>query len=852
MTSALMNYSGTNENSMSIGRCYRISLSKRVKLTRVLVSLFFSVFPVAYGASPVLKELHPWGAQRGKPFTLTLVGNSLVEGAKIISTLPASFTPLTPMRKEGQEIKKQDELPFLVELQADTPVGLYPIRVNTAEGLSNVLLFSVGVFPELTEKESEQLVHKPANDSPETSEPLPVPVTVNGTLSGPDKDVYKIHRKKGDHLVLEVEARRAASAIDPVVRLLDARKRQIAMSNDAPGLGLDCRLDVSFPTDGDYYLVVHDARFSEQEQNFYRLKIGSFAYAEGIFPLGWKKGEKVQVQLVGGNNPQVKEFSVDLSGLDQKTNFTTVGPPGVPGSLPFIFGVSDLPEVLEPEGEEVIPLKASTVVNGRISKPGEVDRYKLGVTPGEKWMIELTAAQLGTSQLFGRLTILDSKGKRLASGGDDIPNPDEYSLIEPGRTSSDPYVSFEVPQGIQEVLVTVEDLVERGGPLYGYRLLATKQPPDFTLTLNSPYVNVPIKGTVAVSATADRRGYRGPIQLLIPDAGHDLIVEGGYIPAETRESESVFAASRRGVLTLTSKEGANSRIEQLAVWGEATLEDGTVMRRRARGPGLVTEVLGRTGVPDPNLIDRYRPVFAPWLGFELPIMVAKEFPARLVAESPASVRFVQGTEYEIKWHFEADSPDIRPPKKVGVISPGIREIEIRPAEDPKSEYLKEGVFKMRAVERMPLQKFNVILEGEVETGGGMQAVYSRPLTIELVQGYTIEIPATSISLQPGQVTELIGKVKREPTFSEPVTLKADFLPDKVSSQSVEIPGNQEEFRLTFQADASAVPGEHDFQLVSSSLTGSKEKKVPYKISPLVLRLVVSTAGTTSKLVNVSR
>jgi hypothetical protein len=95
-------------------------------------------------------------------------------------------------------------------------------------------------------------------------------------------------------------------------------------------------------------------------------------------------------------------------------------------------------------------------------------------------------------------------------------------------------------------------------------------------------------------------------------------------------------------------------------------------------------------------------------------------------------------------------------------------------------------------------------------------------------------------------------LKREPTFSEPVTLKADFLPDKVTSQPVEISGNQEEFRLMFQAEASAVAGDHDFQIVSSSVTGSKEKKVPYKIPPLVLRLVVSPTGTSSNESNATR
>src|SRR5207244_11191175 len=92
----------------------------------------------------------------------------------------------------------------------------------------------------------------------------------NSTPSGPVIDGYTIHAKKGERLVLEVEARRAASALDPVIQLLDERKKPIAINNDAPGLGLDCRLDVSFPADGDYYVVVHDARFSEQKLNFYR------------------------------------------------------------------------------------------------------------------------------------------------------------------------------------------------------------------------------------------------------------------------------------------------------------------------------------------------------------------------------------------------------------------------------------------------------------------------------------------------------------------------------------------------------------------------------------------------------
>ena len=100
--------------------------------------------------------------------------------------------------------------------------------------------------------------------------------------------------------------------------------------------------------------------------------------------------------------------------------------------------------------------------------------------------------------------------------------------------------------------------------------------------------------------------------------------------------------------------------------------------------------------------------------------------------------------------------------------------------------------------------------------------------------------------------QLVGKVMREPTFHEPVTIKADFLPDRVISKPIDVPGNQEEFRLVFQAENSVSPGEHQIQLVFSSVIGNQERKVPYKIPPRVMRLLVSPKETISKLTNAGR
>src|SRR5205807_8803881 len=124
--------------------------------------------------------------------------------------------------------------------------------------------------------------------------------------------------------VFEVEARRCGSAIDPVLRILDGAGKQLARSDDAPGSGLDARLDFTFPKDGSYYVEVTDARFSTQVQNFYRLKMGSYKYADGIFPLGGRRGEQTPVTFFGGRVGGGVKSSVDLRGEAPTAGFTRV------------------------------------------------------------------------------------------------------------------------------------------------------------------------------------------------------------------------------------------------------------------------------------------------------------------------------------------------------------------------------------------------------------------------------------------------------------------------------------------------------------------------------------------------
>ena len=132
-------------------------------------------------------------------------------------------------------------------------------------------------------------------------------------------------------------------------------------------------------------------------------------------------------------------------------------------------------------------------------------------------------------------------------------------------------------------------------------------------------MNLPAGGTVVFSVIADRRGFDGPIQLTVADLPKGIHVEGGTIPREYMDASNARTFNRRGILTLTADPGVALPTGQLQIWGEGKLADGTVLRRRARGNGMAIDVAGAT---EQGVVDRQRPVTAPWLDVDLPVALA--------------------------------------------------------------------------------------------------------------------------------------------------------------------------------------------------------------------------------------
>ncbi len=662
----------------------------------------------AFAAGPVLTELQPRGAQQGKTFTLTLVGRDLPAGAKLVTTMPAVFTPLTSTSKG---------LPFLVEPKNDLAVGTYPIRIETAQGISNILLFTVGAFPEIDEEEK--------NDSIATAQVIKsTPITINGTLTGADRDFFRVSGKSGEHRVFEVEARRCGSAIDPVIEIYDSKGQFLARDEDAPGIGVDARLDFTFPHEGDYYVEVHDARFSKQEQNFYRLKMGAYPYAESVFPLGGQRGQTVQVEFVSKAGPV--KTSVKLPA---DSNYASVAMPGSP-ALPFRLAVSDYPEVIAPvEG----PLNAPVVVNGRIARAAEVDRYPLHVTPGDSFLFELQSRELETSRLDALITVYDAKGKKLISAGDTPPPVDVFSVNAVGRTSGDPFLNFKVPEDTHEITVAVEDIAQRGGPDFGYRLTIRKQAQDFRLSATPPYVNVPRGGSALIQVNADRRGYDGPIQATIRDLPKGWTVDGGYIAEETMDATNQRSFSRRAVMTLTVAEDAELPKSDLVIVGEGKLADGSVLQRRAMGLGALIDVASGTGLPDAASSDRQKPFTAAWLGMAMPSAIAKEPPAVLEVRSTGHTQMAEGDAYTFAWKVVTKNKMLAMPANVNADAPGVRDLRVIDMK-PASKGADNGTFTITTTRATTPAKYDLVIGATLMVDGQRETITSRAIPFEVLKG----------------------------------------------------------------------------------------------------------------------
>ncbi len=378
--------------------------------------------------------------------------------------------------------------------------------------------------------------------------------------------------------------------MDPQFSLSTTAHKFVASEDDTAGLDTDARLVVELPEDGEYVLELSDSKYQGGGRPVYRVTVGTLPTAYEVYPLGGRRGETVGLELRGGSvsdtEPAVAaaRLTAPVEAETFKARITDrviglAGPtdPTFEVELPGALELSDYPEVREASDPAAGAIKAVTpvVFNGRIETPGDVDQFRLAVTPGEKLRIEVRAAALG-SALDGVLRVLKTDNAQLANA-DDTNEAGKGRGKKKGqgvpRISPDPSLDFTVPADQHEVILELKDLEGRGGLGFPYRIVVEPTKPGLSPSLaGDPQVNVPKGGWVMVPVDLTRQDFNGPVTLEVLNPPAGLVVRPGKITD----------GQATGVLSLSSAPDAALGTVPLEVVAKADGPGGAIVEKASK------------------------------------------------------------------------------------------------------------------------------------------------------------------------------------------------------------------------------------------------------------------------------
>lgn len=455
----------------------------------MLALLLTLSIPATSVAAPTITRLSVRGLRIGKPSRIVVMGNDLLPGARLLLSAPIASQSVrpgaTPTRVE-----------FEVTVAPHAEAGMEALRVASNKGVSNAQLIGLDGLPQQPFAPKCQ-----------------VPVALTGSISGPQILKTRFRGVKGQRIVAEVEARRLGSKLQPVVRILDARDRQLAFSMKRAELAGDARCEAVLPADGEYTVALHDLLYRAASPGVFRLKIGPLHYGNLVHPIGVTAGKPQRLKVIDGHLSKGSHAEV-LANVPGRAPARLPASPYLSGSRPQVV-VSDFTEHVEGPKK---PVAAPVGLNGILSKPGEVDSYRVNVRPGAKLRLDVLARRLG-SPLDGVLSVRTAQGKVLGRNDD-----------RPGNR--DPGLDVQLPGSVKQVIVTLRDQQGRGGDNYIYRIeVQDLGRPDFSLTVASDRVNLPVGAAQVLRVQANRRGYNGPIKLQVLGLPQDVQIAGDQIPA---------------------------------------------------------------------------------------------------------------------------------------------------------------------------------------------------------------------------------------------------------------------------------------------------------------------------------
>ena len=719
---------------------------------------------IARAASPSLASVRPVGGQRGTEVEVVLAGDRLGDARELLFYEAGIAT-------KKLEVVDAKQVKATLQIATDCPLGFHDFRVRTATGVSGLRSFSVGALAEAVEVEPNNEFSKP--------QPIAFGSVVNGVAGSEDVDFYAIEVKQGDRITAEVEgARLGITTFDPYVAIMDARRFELAASDDAALIWQDAFASVVAPADGTYIIQVRETSYNGNASCLYRLHVGDFPRPRATIPAGGKLGDAVAVRWIGDVLGE-RTTSVTLPATPSRDfGLLAEDDKGV-APHPNIFRLSTFGNVIEAEPNDghgdATRFEAPLALNGAIDKPGDVDHFAFSAKKGQNLEIRVYARRL-RSPLDSVLTIAKKGGGNLA-GNDDS-----------GNRSPDSNLRFAVPED-GDYVIGISDHLRKGGPDYFYRIEVGSS--DSRISLSLPEESL-------------ARGV-GPIAVAVPRGNRQAIV------VNTRRV-GFGGAVAIGVDGLPA--GMTAEIDEVAN-GQGPFPILFQSTAEAEPAGALVEITGKPADPkQQDVPSELRQVCEMSLGQNnvpywtrpvdrLAVAVTDEAPFSIEIVEP-KVPLVRGGSMGLKV-IARRKPGFT--AAIGLTLPFIPPGVGASGGVAIPENGESAEIPVNADGGAELRIWRVVVNGQAETATGPLVVSSQLAKLTIAaQFLTLAFPPTSV--EQGKEVDFVVAVNQAVPFEGAAKVVLIGLPKKVTTEPGTITKDGKEVAFRIKTDPASPVGNH--------------------------------------------
>lgn len=717
---------------------------------------------IAAAQVPSIGSITPQAVAPGQTVDLTINGGNLKGATQLVTSFPSQAV-LSPDVKDNGTNPAQ--VVFRVTLPPDAGPGVHAVRVQTPGGISPLKLIVVD--------DAQSVAQTGANGAFATPQVVTPPVAIDGAVPALNRHFYKMTLPAGQKVSIEVLARRMGSALDPMIRVLDAQGRELTYNDDAAGLMGDSQLSFTPAAAGDYIVEIRDIRW---QGGAYRLRIGDFPLVSVPYPMAAKRGADASLSFAGLDIDGIAPIAVKVP-TDPSQSAVTVGVKRAGGRTSGMasLSLSDTDEALEVEPNDTQD-KATRValgagLNGRFEKPGDADRFIFTAKANDKFTFRAVTRQQG-SPTDVTLKLLKADGSQLAEVED---TGTEDAVLNGAFPADGDYV------------LLVEELVKRGGPQYAYRIaVAPTPPPGFSIAATADALNIAAGGTASIPVTVTRTGYAGAIQVAAVDLPPGVVSSptvigpnlGGAILTVKSNPDAVQGKPFPIRIVGTAKVGA-ADVQSIATIDVAIKAANSAM---PFSPEVLSRNVALAVGPAPQFTVRAEPaeaVFGQNLATSLKIIVTRQ-PTFDEDITLALVPFIAG----------------QPPVPAG-ITPTVKPI-------PKGA--NEIDLAITGAANAPLGEFTGVLVATLKKGNDTHTQTVPGIILKVQAPYALKGEAVEGKVAKGGMLKIKVKAERNPAYKGPINLTFQNLPKGVTAAAAMIPADQNEAEAVLTAAADAAPG----------------------------------------------